>query len=314
MYRGVVRWIDRTVLSALLTFFFGANLLAEPSYLGPDTCEKCHRAEVKIWERTKHYTALKKVHRTDKAKKIVAAIGEKRMKRSDTCTMCHYTMAETKGKSKAVAGPSCESCHGPSSVWFEIHNDYGAGANRGTESSDHKAERVRQAAEAGMIWPSATYEVALNCFECHAMAQDGLSGDTIAKMLEAGHPINPDYELVRYSQGSVRHRFYPPHMTKNAEMTLPELARLFVTGHAASLVVSTKALSLSDHPTYAAAQSARIAAAKEALASIQDRVPEATRLLQDPSEANARSLVAAISEMDLSDLVGGMLPPNDTYK
>ena len=165
-----------------------------------------------------------------------------------------------------------------------------------------------------MIWPSAAYEVALNCFGCHAMAQDGLSADTIVKMLDAGHPINPDYELVRYSQGSVRHRYYPPHMTTNAEMTTPELARLFITGHAASLVVSTRALGLSDHRTYVAAQEARIAAAKEALLAIQGSVPEAGQLLEEPNEANARSLVAAISEQDLSSLVSAMLPPSDSYK
>ncbi len=314
MHKELVRWIAGFLLFALLALIPASDLLAESFYLGPDTCEKCHRAEVTVWERTKHYKALKKVHRTSKAKKIVKAIGEKRMKRSDTCNMCHYTMVTEGEKTKAAAGPSCESCHGASSGWFEIHNDYGEGVTRETESAEHKAERVRKASEAGMIWPSAAYDVALNCFSCHAMAQDGLSGDTIVKMLDAGHPINPDYELVRYSQGSVRHRFYPPQMTKNAKMTPPELARLFVTGHAASLVVSVKALGLSDHPKYVAAQNARIDAAKKALSAIQNSVPEADRLLQDPSEANARSLVAAISDKDLSSQVGAMLPSNDSYK
>lgn len=314
MHRGVFRWIAGFGLIGLLAFIPGSDLLAEPSYLGPETCQKCHRAEVRVWERTKHFTALKKVHRTDKAKKIVAAIGEKRMKRSDTCNMCHYTMVAKGNKMKAVAGPSCESCHGPSSNWFEIHNDYGAGADRESESPEHKAERIRKTAEAGMIWPSAAYDVALNCFACHAMAQPGLSGDTITKMLDAGHPINPDYELVRYSQGSVRHRYYPPNMNENAEMTPPELARLFVTGHAVSLLSAIRALSLSDHPTYVAAQEARIGAAKAALESIQGSVPEAGALLQDPSEANARALVAAVNGMDLSGSVGGMLPTSDSYK
>ncbi len=314
MHREVFRWIVGFALIGLLTFISSSDALAEPSNQGPEICQNCHRSEVSVWEGSKHFKSMKKVHRSDKAKKIVAAIGEKRMKRSETCTICHYTMVAKGAKTKAVAGPSCESCHGPSSDWFAGHNDYGKGAVRDTESAEHKAERIRRAAVAGMIWPSAAFDVAVNCFECHGMSRDGLSEDTISKMLDAGHPISPDYELVRYSQGSVRHRFYPPDRTKNAEMTPPEMARLFITGHAASLVSATRAFSLSNHPKYVAAQEARIGAARAALESIQSSVPEAGTLLQDPSEASARALVAAINGKDLSGSVGSMLPPSDSYK
>ena len=47
----------------------------------------------------------------------------------------------------------------------------------------------------------------------------------LAKMLDAGHPSEPEFELVRYSQGSVRHRYYPPDFEKNSEMTLPQRLR-----------------------------------------------------------------------------------------
>lgn len=314
MHRAIVRWIVGFGLFGLLTVLPNWDALAEPTYQGPEICQNCHRAEIRVWEGSKHYKALKKVHRTDEAKKIVKAIGEKRMKRSETCTMCHYTMVKKGTKQKAVAGPSCESCHGPSSDYFDGHNNYGKGVTRETESAEHKAERIRTAAEAGMIWPTATFDVAMNCMGCHGMAREELSGDTITKMLEAGHPINPDYELVRYSQGSVRHRYYPPDMNTNAETPPPELARIFIAGHAASLVSATSALSLSNHPKYVAAQEARIAAARTALEAIQGSVPEAGALLQDPSEANGQALVAAINDKDLSSTVGGLLPPSDSYK
>ena len=43
-------------------------------------------------------------------------------------------------------------------------------------------------------------------------------------------------------------------------------------------------------------------------------VPEAGALLQNPSETNARALIAAINGKDLSGSVGGLLPPSDSYK
>jgi hypothetical protein len=73
-------------------------------------------------------------------------------------------------------------------------------------------------------------------------------------------------------------------------------------------------LSKTDHAKYAAAQEARIGAAKAALEAIQGEVPEAGALMQDPSEANARALVAAIAGKDLSGSVGGLLPSSDSYK
>jgi hypothetical protein len=82
------------------------------------------------------------------------------------------------------------------------------------------------------------------------MNHSGLDGDTLAKMLGAGHPLKTEFELVLYSQGSVRHRFYPPNVNQNSEMTAPELARLFVEGQAAKLVSATDALSKSSDAKY----------------------------------------------------------------
>jgi len=97
-------------------------------------------------------------------------------------------------------------------------------------------KRIAEARKAGMVWSFMTYDIAANCSECHGLAHPKLSGEVLAKMLDAGHPSEPDFELVRYSQGTVRHRFYPPDYSKNAEMSPAELARLFVVGQAAKLV------------------------------------------------------------------------------
>ncbi len=319
MHTLVPRWILSLCLIGLLTVVSQARVLAEPAVLGPESCRKCHKLELEIWEASNHAKSVESVHKTDKAKAIMKAIGEKRMTKTAACTMCHFTMVETDGKTKAVAGPSCESCHGASSIWKPIHSDYGHDANGNplkqvAENAAHRAERTEASAQAGMVWPQRTFDVASNCLSCHGLTNDSLSADTLGKMLEAGHPINSEFELVRFFMGKPRHRFYPPDTNVNAEMTPPQMARFFIAGHAASIVAATQAQGKVAHPKYRAAQQARISAAKTALEAIQDSVSEAGTLLQDPSEANARALVAAIQDKDISGAVGDLLPAKNTYK
>lgn len=286
---------------------------AAPMNVGPETCKECHRAEVGVWENTPHAKSFKGFHKSKEAKAIAKAVGDKSPKRSDTCVLCHYTLAAKKagGKVKPVAGPSCESCHGAASDWVKVHNDYGGpSVKRDQEAADHKATRVAGATAAGMLWPSDKFGVVSNCMECHGLSNEALSGETVAKMLDAGHPIKPGFEVVQYSQGVVRHRFYPPNMTENKQMSPQQLAELFVVGQAAALVSATAALSKSDHAKYQTAQNARIAKAKDVLS----KVPEAAGLLANPSADTARALVAAIAGKDLSGAVGGMLPAPGSYK
>ena len=155
--------------------------------------------------------------------------------------------------------------------------------------------------------------LAANCLNCHCLARAGIDGATIAKMLDAGHPINADYELVKYSQGTVRHRFYPPNMTANAEMTPAELSRFFIAGRAAMLVTATQSLGKSDSAAYKEAMNKQIASAKEALSALKS-VPEAAALVASPTDENARKLMAAIAGKDLSGEVKPFLPKPEDYK
>ena len=289
---------------------------AEPTVQGPEVCAECHRAEMAIYEGTKHHGSFRTVHKADGAKALAkAAGGQKNMKKNEVCQTCHYSMVTdpNKDKVKAKAGPSCESCHGASSEWYPIHNDYGGtGVKAEEETAEHKEQRMAGAAAAGMLWPSDRYGVAENCMACHGLAHPDLDSAALAIMLDKGHKIVADWELVRYSQGTVRHRYYPPDMTVNAEMSAAELANLFVVGQAAKLVSAAGAASKSDHPKYVEFQDARAAAATEALSALS--APEAAALISDPSRANARALVDAIAGMDLSGEVGGMLPDPGSYK
>ena len=309
-----------TPLAAAAAFLFiavGAGQAPAADAVGSGVCKDCHRAETEVWQGTPHFKAFRAVHRAPEAKGILAAVGgSKNMKRNEVCTLCHYTMVARKAGAKASAksGPSCESCHGAASEWVNIHNDYGgANAKKGDEQPAHRDKRMADASAAGMIWPTQKYDIAANCMSCHGLAHSGLEGKALAAMLGAGHPLNPDFEVVRYSQGTVRHRFYPPNVTDNAEMTPAELSRMFVEGQAAKLVSAVGAMGKSDEPKYAAAQEKRLADSKQALSALKS-IPEAAALVAYPSDANARALVAAIAGKDLSAEVGGLLPAKDSYK
>lgn len=303
-------FLNLSLLAVIGLMWLPVQAHAEPFNQGPKKCQECHKAEVTVWEGTVHAKSFKTVHKSKKAKAIVKAVGGKRMKKTALCAACHYTsiLKKAGAKPKLAAGPSCESCHGASSDWFNVHNNYGKGKNAASEDPGHKAARIKNAAAAGMIWPSRLYDVAANCNSCHGLAQASLTGANITAMLDAGHPINPNFELVEYSQGSVRHRFYPPKVTENQQMSAAEKSRMFVVGQAATLVSAKAAIGKSSHAGFKAAQQKRIDRATAVLKSVQGQLPEAGKLLAAPTAANGQALAGASAGKDFSGALGGKLP------
>lgn len=272
-----------------LAFALPGAASAAATNLGPKVCGDCHKSEKAVWDKTQHAKGFNEIHKNKKAKDIIAAVGgEKNLRKNTICVNCHATLVG----GKAEVGPSCESCHGAGSAYKDIHN----------KKDVAKEERVKQAQAAGMIWSFMHYDIASNCMDCHGMSK--LDGATIDKMLTAGHPINGDYELVAYSQGQVRHRFYPPDITKNAEMTPAEKSRFLVIGAAAAFVDATEAVKKTTNATWVAAQNKRLENAKKILAA----VPDAAGLLKAPTMENGRKLADAIKDKDLSAQVGKMVP------
>lgn len=301
----VLKWLSSImIVGALALVSVAAGPAQAASNIGPKKCQECHRAEYGVWEGTKHFSSLRKAHKNKDSKAIAKAVGGKKsMRRNKTCATCHYTVL---GK-KAVAGPACESCHGKAGKWLEIHNDLGGPKVKPSEESPaHKKKRLAAAKKAGMIHSAMLYDIAENCNGCHSL--QNVDPETAGKMIDAGHPINGDYELVKYSQGEVRHRFYPPDITKNKIMSKADMATMFLTGHAVGLVYATKNAAVSSNAKYKAEMAKRIGAAKKAIGAVKGKVSAAGPLLSKPTEANARKFVAAISGKDLSGSVGGMLP------
>ncbi len=307
-----------SLLGTLIIFSLGAFqwVNAEPFYQGVKPCESCHAAELEAWEGTAHAKSYKTVHKSEKAKTLLSAVGtEKSMKRDPLCISCHYSLRQknASSKPKAKQGPSCESCHGPSSDWIDLHNDYGAFDSAEDEPAEHRAHRLATAEEAGAVGAFNIFGIASNCISCHGLSRPDIDGDSLAAMHANGHPLNAEFELVKYSQGSVRHRFYPPDLDTNAEMNQAEQSRLFVIGKAAQIIAADNAVAIAPAGDYKIAQQKIADAARTALAAAKE-IPAVATFLANPDTDNGRALAEALKSVDLSGQIGAQLPPPSTYK
>ena len=75
------RQLSVTGLIALLCLASWASLAA-PFAEGPKKCQECHENEYDVWKATQHAKSYKSVHKTDEARAIVDAVGDKSMKKS----------------------------------------------------------------------------------------------------------------------------------------------------------------------------------------------------------------------------------------
>jgi hypothetical protein len=127
-------------------------------------CIKCHPAEIEVWKKTPHSQTFEQLHRLPEAKEIASKLGIRSIKYDNRCVACHYTQKIDQGRPVAIAGISCESCHGAASPWVDIHHDYGGqGITRETESHQHREMRIASAIQAGMRNPNNVYLVAQSC-------------------------------------------------------------------------------------------------------------------------------------------------------
>ena len=166
-------------------------------------------------------------------------MGQRSIKRGNLCIDCHYTLRQDDDRIRAISGVSCESCHGASKDWIELHNDYGGPARtRENEDPQHRQQRISQSVAAGMRNPKNLYLVAQSCLGCHTVPNE--------KLVNQGthHAGSEGFELVAWSQGIVRHNFLRTDGQYNAENSLERLRVMFVVGKIADLEYSTRATAL----------------------------------------------------------------------
>lgn len=238
------------------------------SVIGPDTCTKCHESEMKQWMQTPHYRTFDTLHRTPEAKAIADKLGLRSIKRNETCLTCHYTRQIESGRERIVAGVSCESCHGGAKDWLNLHADYGGpNVTREMETDAHRVMRREQSIAMGMNNPTNVYLIARQCLSCHTVPDENLVN-------VGGHKAGTDeFELVAWSQGSLRHNFVRSNGATNASSDANRLRVMYVVGTMADLEASLRAVAKATNASqYGQASAARAARAKQRLWEIQRRI------------------------------------------
>jgi hypothetical protein len=262
--------LGRVAASAVLAL--GAALLAcaparaqelkfhlEPgSVMGPNACAQCHKSEIAAWQQTHHSTQFTNLYRLPDAQKIAQKMDVRLINRDSLCMTCHYTVqsdANAGGQPSAIAGVSCESCHGAAKSWINVHNNLKV------------PEHLSQAAAAGMILPTDYYGLAANCFSCHTVPQEKLVN-------VGGHVAGSALELVSWSQGEVRHNFLLPggkSGDKNAPATQNALRMLYVMGRIVDLEYGLRGTAkATENANYGKALAYRTFNARKSLQAVAD--------------------------------------------
>ena len=127
-------------------------------------CGECHISEFGVWRESAHATGFDDMHRSPQAQDILSDMGLRTAKRQAMCLKCHYTV-KAPDVDRAVAGVSCESCHGAAADWVNEHNDWGPGVEHpDNEPPEHAEARIAESVAGGMLRPSGDlYAVAAAC-------------------------------------------------------------------------------------------------------------------------------------------------------
>jgi len=247
---------------------------ADPSkVLGNESCVKCHTPALDIWRRTPHAKTFDELHRRPEAKQIAAKLNLRSIKHEGRCVACHYTQQHQPGGDvHAIAGVSCESCHGAAKDWLDLHHDYGGeGLTRLDETPQHRLQRIDASIESGMRNPTNVYLVAQSCLRCHTTADEELVN-------VGGHSAGSlDFEFVSWSQGTIRHNFVASDGKQNAVRSPEKLRVMFVAGMIAELEASLRATALAtEKATYGVTAAKRAARAAARLRSVDEKVDSQT--------------------------------------
>ena len=248
--------------------------------LGSETCVKCHAGEVKSQLTTPHVRTFDELHRRPEAAAIAAKLGLQSIKHEGRCVACHYTQqAEpATGNVHAIAGVSCESCHGGARNWLELHHDYGGeGITRLTESPQHRHQRLQRSIDAGMRNPANVFLVAQSCYRCHTTADEQLVN-------VGGHSVGSlEFEFVAWSQGTQRHNFARTDGMSNQVSSPERLRVMFVAGMMAELEATLRATAAAtEKAKYGVNAAQRAARAAARLKSVSQKVaiPEVTEAVR----------------------------------
>ena len=176
-YTVGARTVLRRLLLGGLVLGGGSSALAQ-NYLGPSKCVGCHDhdRQARKWQKEEpaaskgkaHYNTLKQLD-APKSAQWAKAIGlADPYDAKGACVKCHGTVF----RGEANAGVSCESCHGPSSGYNDLHQEklsYAKSVAAGMRDLKEK--------------PAA---IAKTCVDCHLT--------TDKRLATAGHPTGAEFD------------------------------------------------------------------------------------------------------------------------
>lgn len=238
--------------------------------MGAESCEKCHAAEVSVWKQTPHSATFLTLHRKPEAQQIASRLGISSFKNDSSCIRCHYTMQTADTGIEAISGVSCESCHGAAKNWIDLHHNYGGrGVTKQTETAAHRIERLRASIGAGMRNPINVYMLAQSCYRCHTVPDERLVN-------VGGHNAGSmDFEIVAWSQGTVRHNFLRSDGQSNQPSSPERLRQMFVAGMIADLEFSLRATAAAtEKATFGVTAAGRASRAAKRLAAAQSKLEQ----------------------------------------
>lgn len=295
----------RSAFCLLLMLGFAPNSVAQnyhldpPNVSGPDACAECHENTTDIWKKTHHAKTFKELPRREKASEIAGKLGVKRIKTAAECSGCHFTAQIEAGKPKAIAGISCESCHGAGKDWIDIHSDFGGkDVEAADETPAHKVQRYQRAEAAGMIRPSNVVGLIRNCYSCHMIADEKLVNN-------GGHPSSSAFEVVRWSQGEVRHNVW--YSEENQPASIERQRLLFVVGQILNYEYALRALA-------SATSNGDFAKAVAKQAKLSERRLNKLNEMQPIKELNQLAAIASTTKLGLNNAAGLNSAANKTAK
>lgn len=201
---------------------------------GPEACAECHEKTTEIWKKTHHAKTFKELPRREKSDEIARNLGVKRIKTAAECSGCHFTAELREKKPKAVAGISCESCHSAGRDWIDVHSDFGGkDIEADDETPEHRIQRYKQSEAAGMIRPANIEGLIRNCYSCHMISDERLVN-------VGGHSSSSAFEIVRWSQGEVRHNVW--YSDDNEESSVERRRVMFLLGQVLNYEYALRAL------------------------------------------------------------------------
>jgi hypothetical protein len=296
--------------------------------VGPNACAECHKQEAEAWKGSHHFKTFREMPRRKEANEIAERMGVQRIRSEGLCLTCHYTVQQKENRKEAIAGISCESCHGAGEDWIKVHSQF-SGKTEKSETKAEQAARWKLAESKGMLRPSSFYRVAKNCYGCHVVPQEDLVN-------KGGHPAGSDFELVSWSQGEVRHNTWHSKGKENVPANAAHRRMLYLVGLGVELETGLRAVGLARaRKLYAFAMAKRVDRARKQLAAAAKaapNVPEIAKMLEyahsaglklnnerflTPAADGVSKLLMSITEKYDGTTMGGLdglIPAPDKFK